>query len=63
MCSNGFDNDGLTSLGLRVANGKLTKNKGRLVIGALLPLTEDDDASSAFTGCEDKMRTCSHHMS
>ena len=27
--------DGLTSLGFRVANGKLTKNNGRLVIGAL----------------------------
>ena len=60
MCSNGFDRDGLTSLGLRVANGKLTENNGRLVIGALLPLTKEDDASGAFTGCEDKMRTCSH---
>lgn len=59
MCSNGFDRDGLTSLGLRVANNKITENHGRLVIGALLPLTEEDDASSAFTGCEDKMRTCS----
>tara|TARA_A100001015_G_C15003706_1_gene719723 strand:- start:1183 stop:2229 length:1047 start_codon:yes stop_codon:yes gene_type:complete len=59
-CSNGFDNDGLTSLGLRVANGQLTEDNGRLVIGALLPLTEEDDASRAFTGCEDKIRTCSH---